>query len=436
MQKKIIVVIAATLGLGMGALQAQQAPKLPSAADTDPAKLGWMVGSPPPPEKMLRFANASHYKFPQFRWSFANLRQFMPSTNVWRGDAGSTRFDYALRSDIDALSFLPLGKTESMTWAQSLDANYTDAIVVLHKGRIVYEKYNGVMTPHTQHMAMSVTKSFFGLLGAMLVHEGKLNANALVTQYVPELKGSAWEGATLRQVLDMTVGVKYSEVYSDPKAEIWEHVRANGALPRPPGTTGAASSYAFLQSLPKEGEHGQTFAYKTVNTDVLGWVIKRVTGKGVGQLLSERIWQKLGAEEDAYMLVDPDGVDWAGAGLNPTLRDLARFGEMMRQGGKFNGQQIVPQAVVTDIQQGGKKADFDKAGYAMLPGWSYRNMWWITHNANGAYAARGVHGQTVYIDPKAEMIIARFASFPFPANAAQDPTSLPAFHALAAHLMR
>lgn len=415
--------------------QAQTPPKLPSAADTDPAKLGWMVGAPPAPEKMLHFANGTHYKFPQFRWSFANWRQFMPSTDVWRGDAGPRKLERAERSDIDAVSFTPLGQTDAMTWAQSLGANYTDSIVVLHKGKIVYEKYTGVMTPHTAHMAMSVTKSVFGLLGAMLVHEGKIDENALVTQYVPELKDSAYGDATVRQVLDMTIGVKYSEVYADPKAEIWDHVRANGVLPKPPGYTGPASSYAFLQGLKKEGEHGQAFAYKTVNSDVLGWIIKRATGKGVGELLSERIWQKLGAEENAYMLVDPEGVDFAGGGLNASTRDLARFGEMMRLGGQYNGQQIVPKAVVDDIQRGGKKSDFEKAGYKTLPGGSYRNMWWVLHNEDGAYAARGIHGQTIYIDPKAEMVIARFASFPMAANAFNDPTSLPAYQALATHLM-
>jgi CubicO group peptidase (beta-lactamase class C family) len=389
----------------------------PSAAETDPVKLGWMVGAPPPAEKQLNFANGTHYKFPQFRYSFSNWRQFVPSNDVWRGDAGPRKLERAERSDIDAVTFTPLGKTEPMTWAQSLDANYTDAIVVLHKGKIVYEKYMGIMSPHQAHMSNSVTKSLFGLLGAMLVHEGLIDEKALVTKYVPELKDSAYGDATVRQVLDMTIGVKYSEVYADPKAEVWDHIRANGVIPWPAGYTGPRTSYGFLQTLKKEGAHGEAFAYKTVNSDVLGWILKRVTGKNVSELFSERIWQKLGAEENAYMLVDPDGVDFAGGGFNATTRDMARMGEMMRLGGQYNGQQIVPKAVVEDILRGGKQSDFEKAGYKTLPGGSYRNMWWVLHNADGAFAARGVHGQTIYIDPKAEMVIARFASFPMAANA-------------------
>jgi hypothetical protein len=323
-----------------------------------------------------------------------------------------------------------------MTWAQSLEANYTDAIVVLHKGRIVYERYFGVTGPHSNHIAMSVTKSLIGTLGAMLVAEGSLDERAPVTKYIPELAGTAYGDATVREVMDMTIGVKYSENYADPNAEIWSHSRAGGILPRPPGDDGPTSFYAFLETLQKEGEHGQAFAYKTVNTDVLGWLIRRVTGKTLGQLVSERFWQPLGAERDAYILVDSEGTEFAGGGFNPTLRDMARFGEMMRLEGRFNGRLVVPKAVVDDIRRGADKAEFAKAGYTLLQGWSYRNMWWVTHNEHGAYSARGIHGQVIYIDPKAEMVIARFASHPLAANASLDPTSLPAYHALAQHLLR
>jgi CubicO group peptidase (beta-lactamase class C family) len=109
---------------------------------------------------------------------------------------------------------------------------------------------------------------------------------------------------------------------------------------------------------------------------------------------------------------------------------------MMRSDGKFNGQQIVPKTVVADIRNGGSKEKFAKAGYTLLPNWSYRSMWWVSHNDHGTYAARGIHGQTVYIDPKAEMVVARYASHPIAANAANDPTSLPAYDALANFLMK
>lgn len=411
------------------------APKIPDAQASDPVTMGWMVGSPPPADKVVRFADGSAYRFPQTRWSFSNFRQLVPTSTVSRGSGAPSPLPRAERDDLDAVSFTPLGSSQTMTWAQSLGANYTDGIVVLHKGRIVYERYFGVLKPEGQHIAMSVTKSFFGTIGAMLVAEGQLDENAKVAQYVPELKDSAFGDATVRQLLDMSTGLKYSENYADPNAEIWAHVRAGNVLPRPPGYQGPGSFYEFLQTVKKEGEHGESFAYKSVNTDALGWVIRRATGKSIGQNLAERIWSRIGAEQDAYFTIDTVGNEFAAGGLNTALRDIARVGEMMRNDGRFNGQQIVPKAVVDDIRRGGDKARFAKAGYALLPGWSYRDMWWVSHNEHGAYSARGIHGQTIYVDPTAEMVIARYASHPMAANANLDPTSLPAFHALAKHLM-
>ena len=253
---------------------------------------------------------------------------------------------------------------------------------------------------------------------------------------MPELSTSGFGSATVRQVMDMTTGIKFSENYADPNAEVWAHGAAGNPLPKPKDYSGPRSYYEFLQTVKPEGVHGQAFHYRTANTDALGWILARVTGKSVAQLLSERIWGPMGAEKDAYMSVDSIGTPFAGGGLSTGLRDLARFGEMIRNNGTFNGRQVVPPMAVADIRRGGSQADFAQAGYRLLAGWSYRNMWWITHNEHGAFAARGVHGQTVYIDPKAEMVIARFASHPVAGNAAIDPTSLPAYHALACHLMQ
>ena len=427
------MLLAATMG---PAIAQSPTPALPTAEQTDPVKLGWMLGSPPPADKVIRFVDGSGYKFPQTRWSFSNFRQLVPTTQVPRGTGAPVALPRALRDDLDAVSFVPLGKNTPMTWGEAFNANYTDGIVVLHKGRIVYERYAGALRPEGQHISMSVTKSFFGTLGAMLVAEGKLDENATVAKYVPELKDSAFGDATIRQVLDMRTGLKYSENYLDPTAEIWAHTRAGGVLPRPPGYQGPQTFYEFLQTVKKEGEHGGSFAYKTVNSDALGWVIRRVTGQSIGQLLSERIWARMGSEQDAYFTVDSVGNEFAGGGLNAGLRDMARFGEMMRNQGRFNSQQIVPAAVVQDIAKGGDKSAFPPASYPTLPGWSYRNMWWVSNNEHGAYSARGIHGQAIYIDPKAEMVIARYASHPMPNNPFNDPTSLPAYMALAKHLMK
>lgn len=425
------------LALGMGAVFSTHAQSRPLDADaSDPAKLGWMVGAPPPPERQLRFDDGSYFQFPAMRWSVTNFRQLMPTVNVSRGVGAPTPLPRALRKDIDAVRFTPLGAASTMTWAESLPANYTDGILVLHQGRIVYERYFGVFNAQGQHGAMSVTKSVTGTLGAMLVAEGRLDANKQVTDYVPELAKSAFGSATVRQVLDMTTGLKYSEDYADPNAEVWAYSQAGSPLPKPKDYTGPRSYYEYLQTVQAEGRHGAAFAYKTVNSDVLGWVIARATGRTVAELLSERIWSRLGAEQDAYMTVDSTGTPFAGGGLNTGLRDLARFGEMLRLNGRFNGQQIIPKAVVDDIRRGGSREAFAQAGYSLLPGWSYRNMWWVTHQPDSAFMARGVHGQRIYVNPQAAVVIVRYASHPVASNSANDPSTLPAFDAVARHLIR
>ncbi len=412
-------------------------PNFPSAAETDPARLGWMQGSPPPPDKRVQVADMSHFQFPRTRWSFAHMQQLLPTTCVSRGSGPASTLPLALRDDIDSVRFLPLGQEAPMSWAESLQANYTDAILVLHRGRIVYERYLGVMHPAQRHMAMSITKSYTGTLAATLVHEGVLDETKPVPHYLPELATSAdgaYADATLRDVMDMRIGVRYSEDYANPEAEIWQHTRAGGIFPRPPGYDGPTSFYDFLKALRQLGPHGQDFAYKTVSTDVLGWVMRRVTGRSFGQLLSERLWQPLGCEHDAALLVDSEGTEFAGGGLLPTLRDMARFGEAMRCAGHFNGRQIVPEAVVHDIQHQGSAAAFASNGPPTLPGGAYRNMWWVLNNAGGAFSARGVHGQAIFVHPRSEMVVARFGSHPLAANVHFDGTSLPAFEALAQHL--
>jgi CubicO group peptidase (beta-lactamase class C family) len=310
---------------------------------------------------------------------------------------------------------------------ESLYDTYTDGIVVLHRGRIVYERYFGELQPHIQHSCFSITKSYAATLCAALVHEGVLDANKPIPHYLPEMRGSAFDDTPLRLVMDMQTGLDYTEIYAEPTSSIWEYARSAGLRPRPAGYDGARIVFDYLPKLRKQGEHGQAFAYKTVNTEVMSWVMARVTGRSLVQLLQERIWSPLGCEEDGYIVVDPVGTPMGGGGLSATLRDLARFGELMRREGEWGGKQVIPAAVVHDTQRGEDPAKFAKAGYTLLPGYSYRNMWWVTHNEHGAFEGRGIHGQRIYVAPKAEMVIARFASHPVAASAANDPITVPQF---------
>ena len=407
----------------------------PDAAASDPATLQWMMGSPPPANKLIQFADGSAFQFPRTRWSYSNMRRLVPTSVVPRGHGAPQALPRAERNDLDAVTFIPTGATDPLTWEQSLAANFTDGILVLHRGQVVYERYFGVLDAATQHLAFSVTKSFVATIAGILAVEGALDDRATVASYLPELKDSGFANATLAHLLDMTTGVKYTEDYVDDKAGIWELARAGNFRPRPATYRGPGSFYEYLQTVEQDYGHGQRFAYKTANTDVLAWVLRRVTGKTTSGLMFDYLWSKLGVEQDAYFTIDTTGIEFAGAGLNLTLRDLARFGEMMRLGGRYNGRQIVPAVVIDDIRAGGDREQFAGAGYTQLPGWSYRRMWWVSHNEHGAFAARGIHGQAVYVDPAAEMVVARFASHPQGANVHLDPTSLPAYRALAKHLL-
>ncbi|MFN2362304.1 MAG: serine hydrolase domain-containing protein [Marinobacter sp.] len=406
------------------------------AAASDPKNLGLMQGFPPPPDKLVTQPDSNFFSFPKLRWTVCHFRELLPTEQVSRGIGAPVPLAYNLDEvAIDALTFKPMGSSETMTWEESLAANYTDGMLIIHEGKIVYERYFGCLDEDGKHGAMSMTKSMTGLLAEILVVEGKLDDSALVSSIVPELADSAFGSATVRQVMDMTTGVAYSEDYSDPEADIWIYSRAANPLPKPAGYDGPDGYFEYLQTVKPEGDHGDAFHYKTINTDALGWIISRVSGLEVTELLAERIWRRMGAEQDAYITVDGKGTPFAGGGLSAGLRDLGRIGLLMLNEAEINGQRLFPSKVVANIREGGSKNAFSKAGYTTLEGGSYRSMWWLLNNEHGAYAARGVHGQTIYVDPKADMVIVRFASYPTAKNEKTDPTSLPAYQAVAEYLM-
>lgn len=432
---KSIMNACLTLSLVCGTTAIAQAKTPLSAQESTPEVLGWMQGFPPAEDKIIRFTDPDYFAFPKLRWTVCHFRELMPSVAVPNGRMGVTELPVDLDSGLDAVEFIPLGGSKPMTWGEAFDANYTDGVLVMHKGRIVYERYDGCLNENTLHGAMSVTKSLTGLMSEVLIAEGKLDETALVGNIIPELKKSAFGDARVRQVLEMTTALDYSEDYSDPEAEVWTYAAAGSPLPKPNGYEGPRSYFEYLQTVRKEGEHGAAFGYKTVNADAAGWLIARTTGVSVADYLANRIWSKIGAEREAFYTVDSIGTPFAGGGFNATLRDLARFGQLVLNKGEWNGEQIIPAEAIARIREGGDKDVFAKAGYDLLEGWSYRGMWWVSHDDHGAFAARGVHGQTVWIDPAADMVIVRFASNPVAGNAANDPISLPAYRAVADYLI-
>ena len=431
-----VAVISTLLLIGGGAAMAQQTTPL-SAEESNPETMGWMQGFPPADNKTIRFTDPDYFAFPKLRWTVCNFQQLMPTVGVSRGPGASRTLEQNIDIELGEIKFTPLNANESMTWDEAFDVNYSDGVIVLHKDTIVYERYSGCLNQTVQHGAMSVTKALTGLLGEILVTEGALDENALVKSIIPELEDSAFGNATVQQVMEMTTSLDYSEDYADPNADVWIYAEAASPLPKPEGYTGPRSYFEYLQTVKPdlETEHGNTFAYKTINADALGWIVARTTGKSVDSVFSEWIWQRIGAERDGFYSVDSIGTPFAGGGFNAALRDLARLGQLMLDEGQIDGEQIIPAAAVKRIHQGGSLEAFANSHYTALKGWSYRSMWWNTHNEHEAFAARGVHGQTIYVDPTAEMVVVRFASHPVAANSASDPTSLPAYQAVAEYLM-
>lgn len=390
---------------------------------SDPRQFEWMRGSPPPVDRQITFESGRSHDFPQIRWSLSHMRELAPTVNVWRGRGGPSLLEHCDRAaDINALTFADMNG-HTRCFEEALYDTYADGIMVLHRGRIVYERYFGALEPHLPHACFSVTKSYAGTLTAAFVHEGVLDDTKPVLHYLPELRGSAWEDATLRQVMDMQTGLAYAEDYVDENSGVFAYSRASGW--RPPGYEGPRTLCDYLRSVRKEGAHGDGFVYKTVNTEVMTWVMARVTGRSFAQLLHERLWPWLGCEEDAYLRVDSIGMPLAGGGLYASLRDLARFGELMRREGEWSGKQVIPASVIHDVQKDGASVKIPLTGL----NYSYRSQWWVTNNELGAFEARGIHGQRLYVAPKAEMVVARFSSHPI-ASGASDPITTPQMLAL------
>lgn len=404
--------------------------KPPTADD-----LELMQGYPAPVDRRVTRSNLMLP--PNNRWAFQHMREFMPTAGIYRGD-GPVRVLNQRPVELANFSFASTNGSEH-TVDEMLDASYADALVVLHDGELVFERYLNGMNPASQHQMMSVTKSLCGTLALQLIHEGLIDEDLPVGHYLPELAGSAWEDANVKHAMDMSTGIAFSEVY-DWEDELGDMVRyaiCSGLSDSPDGYQGPTTITELFPTFQKDGEHGHMFHYVTPNTDIVGWIIGRVTGVPLSQAFSERIWSQLGTERDAYIIRDHIGMDMAGGGLNATARDLARFGQMILDNGQVDGRQVIAPEVVAEIFKGGDQEAFARGSEEWSPlwkGWSYRAFWWITHNANNAFTGIGINGQWLYIDPTARVVIVQQSSFPTADQPAIDEIVLPGFNAIARHL--
>jgi CubicO group peptidase (beta-lactamase class C family) len=360
------------------------------------------------------------YWAPGNHWSYQHTSRIFPSANIYRGNGPIAKLEYALR-DLDQISFTRPVTQQRMSIAQMYPATDTDAFLVMKDGKIVTERYFNGMQPEDRHLLMSVSKSVIGVLAGIIIDQGKLDPNALVTFYIPELKGSAYDGATVRNLLDMSVGMEFDEDYSSKTSDLYRLDEAAGWVER--GPAAANGLHEYLATLKKtHGTHGSEFRYISANTDAMGWVLERATNTDYAQLVSKELWSKLGAERDAYVLLDGFQAAYADPGLNMTLRDLGRFAQMVLQHGMYNGRQIVPVHWIDDIRHGGDPQAWKKGPeysyFRTLSGYdngSYRNYWYVADPRRGHITAIGLAGQLIVIDPSSNTIVVKFSSHATPA---------------------
>ncbi len=350
------------------------------------------------------------------RWSFQNAGELVPSAEILP-PTGSPPEEPARDMAGLLTQSVSLGERKSETIADFLKRSDTDALTIMKGGRIVGDWSAPHMEFGARHIVFSISKSITAIVAGILQGEGVLDPDAPVATYIPEAKGSAYGDATVRHVLDMTVSIDIEESYTDPDSAYGRYRKAT--LWNPGG--GKESLLAFLMSLPRlDGPHGETFRYRSPNSDLLGVILERATGERFADLMREKLWLPLGARSAAAITVDMTGQARTAGGISVTPRDLARIGEMMRQGGMANGRRVVPEEWVRDtVETGGDRRAWRRGAMLFLfPGGRYRNKWYQA--GDGAFCGIGIHGQWLYVDPKAEVVIAKMSSQPEPVTDALD----------------
>ena len=368
-----------------------------------------MTTFPCPSDQQVTLANWRTSPFN--RWAFHYVRELLPTADIasdpdrlWRlapveQDLSSVRVDDGQGGVLSLDGFLA--------------ETATDAFVIVYRGRIVMERYFNGMIPSSPHILMSVSKSLLGLLAGVLVARGVLDPEASADSYVPELLGSAFEGATVRQLLDMRSGLSFDEDYLATAGPIIAYRKSTGWNPLAPGET-AGDLRSFLPSLrERAGPHGGKFAYISPCTDLLGWIIERASGRRYADLMSELIWQPMGAAHSACITVDRLGAPRCAGGMCVTATDLARVGQLLAEGGRRGAREIVPAAWIEDIVTGGDPAAWDQGSFvSYYPGRSmhYRAKCYVERGPKPMIFGLGIHGQNLFVDRARQLVIVKLSS--------------------------
>ncbi|ASJ91931.1 serine hydrolase domain-containing protein [Porphyrobacter sp. CACIAM 03H1] len=367
-----------------------------------------MNGFPPAADTVVSKANILRPE--NLRWAFRNLRQLYPTQTVRRPERASSLI-VGKQRDLAKIEFVAAGE-ETLSLAEWQKRTHTDALVVLHKGRIVYQQYDPGMTGRTPHALWSMSKSIVGLLAMKAIEDGRLDRGKQITAYLPELQGSGWEGATLQDALDMRVGIAYRESFSDPKADVFRYLFAAGLLAPPKDLPVARNMYDYLATISAGSGHGGAFAYMSADTEVVAWILQRTSDTSLSEMVSQQLWSVIGAQDDAYYIVDPYGLNIGSVGLVATPLDLARLGQaVIDKGGRPDA--VLSRSSIDVLHDGSARNAFAQSVQASIrSGYSYRNQWWVPGDADRSIEAKGLFGQHLVINPKHNVVIVKLSANP------------------------
>ncbi len=364
---------------------------------------------------------------PYNRWAFQNVRQLIPTATI----AGASESRPFASSEPVSLSEEISDSIDGKPLETILSGSHTDSFVVLHKGSKVWQWQAQHCDIEQPHIVFSVSKSITAMLAGVLVDRGALDTAKPVLHYLPGVKGSAYADCSLQQLLDMQVALSFEESYLDTTGDYRRYRNATGWNPVDQNNPGPDLE-EFLYSLKKTGaDHGDVFAYKSPNSDLLGLLIERAAGISYAELLSTLIWQPMGARSDGYVTVDRCFLARGAGGICVTVNDLARFGQLILDRGFAGNRQIIPQSWIDDTSRAGSRSAWQKGDFVELfPQGGYRNQWYQAGDGTQSIVAIGIHGQWLYINPVAEVVIAKMASQPLPVDDGLDSQTLAVFAAI------
>lgn len=270
------------------------------------------------------------------------------------------------------------------------------ALLIVQGGRLRLERYGLGFGADGRWTSFSVAKSFTSTLAGAAVRDGFIHSlDDKVSRYIPEMKGSAYDDVSVRQLLTMTSGVRWTEDYGDPNSDV---ARFNNHKPEP----GVDALVSYMRTLPREAPAGTRWHYSTGETNLVGILVSRATGKPLAQYLQEKVWQPAGMEHPATWLLSRTGQEISGCCLQAAPRDFARFGQFILEGARVNGQPIVPDDWLANATT--RQADIGR------PGSGYGYQWWTRDD--GSFGARGIFGQGIFIDPRRQLVIVFNADWP------------------------